>query len=302
MQNKPVLVVGSIALDDVRTPFGERKNSLGGSAFYFALAAAHFTDVALVAVAGRDYPASARQLLRTRGVNIDGLETADGKTFRWGGHYHQDINERDTLYTELNVFADFRPRIPADYCQIPYLFLGNIQPALQLDILSQMNHPKFVTLDTMELWIKSTVKDLRRVISKTDLLLINDSELRLITGEYNLRKGLKRVHQMGPQYVIIKQGEHGAYLSSRKSLFYAPAYPVEQPTDPTGAGDSFAGGLLGYLAANDTRSFRNLKKALLYGSIMGSFLVEHFSADGLLHLTKRQIDDRYRYLRKLVSL
>ncbi len=300
--NSSVLVVGSVAFDDVKTPFGERKNSLGGSAIFFSVAASHFTRVNLVGVAGNDYPHDAIKMLRDHNIDTQGLEITAGKTFRWGGTYHEDINNRDTRYTHLNVFADFKPIIPEEYRQSPFLFLGNIQPSLQLDVLDQLENPKFTALDTMNLWIETTRTDLLKVISRVDLLLINDSELNLLTGELGLLKGLEKVHKMGPKYIVIKKGEHGAYLSYMNSLFFVPAYPVYQPTDPTGAGDSFAGGFLGYLAGCDNVNFRAMKKAIVYGSVMGAFAVEHFSVDGLVNLDRNKIDARFSALRQIVSL
>jgi len=299
---QPILVIGSIALDDVETPFGKRESSLGGSAIFFSLAAAYFTPVRIVGVAGTDFPDSALQLLSDHKIDTRGLEIAEGKTFRWGGCYHQDINYRDTLYTDLNVFADFQPKIPPTYRNTPYLFLGNIQPQLQLEVLATMHKPKFVALDTMNLWINTTRAELVEVIARVDLIMINDSELRELTGELNLLQGLEKLHHMGPSIAIIKQGEHGAYLSYRNRLFYAPVHPVRQPTDPTGAGDSFAGGFMGYLAQCDRISFGTMKKAMLYGAIMGSLLVEHFSVDGLIRLEPSIVEERYRTLRKIVAL
>ncbi|MCD6441807.1 MAG: sugar kinase [Candidatus Marinimicrobia bacterium] len=300
--NSSVLVVGSVAFDDVKTPFEERKNSLGGSAIFFSVAASHFTRVNLVGVAGNDYPHDAIKMLRDHNIDTQGLKITAGKTFRWGGTYHDDINIRDTRYTHLNVFADFKPIIPEEYRQSPFLFLGNIQPSLQLDVLDQLENPRFTALDTMNLWIETTRPDLIKVISRVDLLLINDSELNLLTGELGLLKGLEKVHEMGPKYVVIKKGEHGAYLSYMNSLFFVPAYPVYQPSDPTGAGDSFAGGFLGYLAGCDNINFRVMKKAIVYGSAMGAFAVEHFSVDGLVNLDRNKINARFSALRQMVLL
>lgn len=298
----PILVVGSIAFDDVETPFGKRLNALGGSAFYFALAAAPFTASRIVGVAGRDYPKNAVKLLRTHRVDTRGLTIVEGKTFRWGGVYHSDVNQRDTLYTELNVFAGFKPVIPPEFRQTPFLFLGNIQPSLQLDVLKQMDNPQYVALDTMNLWINTALDELLVVIKKVDLLIINDSELLLLTRETNLLTGLEKLHQLGPQHIIIKKGEHGAFLSYNAELFYSPAFPIRQATDPTGAGDSFAGGLLGYLSTQNTTDFTALKRALVYGCVTGSFAVEAFSADGLLNLTPEIIESRYQALRRLVTI
>lgn len=302
MQTQPILVVGSVAFDDVETPFGKRENALGGSAIYFALAASKFTQVRIVGVAGQDYPPEAIKLFNQHKIDTTGLEIAAGKTFRWGGKYHQDINQRDTLYTYLNVFADFKPHIPPQFRSTPLLFLGNIQPELQLEVLQQLDQPKFVALDTMNLWIKTARPALDEVISKVDLLIINDSELKEITNEFNLLKGLYQLHQRGLQYVIVKRGEHGAYFSWRQGLFYAPAYPVEQAVDPTGAGDSFAGGLMGYLATQPKINAKFLRWATLYACVLGSFCVENFSIDGLLNLDLGRIEQRFQYLRRLVKI
>jgi sugar/nucleoside kinase (ribokinase family) len=300
--NKTVLVVGSVAFDDVETPFGKRTDSLGGSAIYFALAAAHFTDVRIIGVAGEDFPQSAKQLLENRKIDIRGLEFAPGKTFRWGGCYHKDINIRDTLYTHLNVFENFRPQIPEIFRTTPNVFLGNIQPALQLDVLSNMDYPAFVALDTMNLWIDIALKDLMQVIRKVNLLLLNDTELQALSGEMNLSRGLRKLHALGIPYLIIKRGEHGAYLSNGNSLFFVPAYPIEYPVDPTGAGDSFAGGVIGYLASRDSTRFRELKKAMVYGAVLGSICVEDFSVDALIRTDRDTIESRFYTLRQIVSL
>ncbi|MBN2601319.1 MAG: sugar kinase [Candidatus Marinimicrobia bacterium] len=297
-----VLVVGSVAFDDVETPFGKREDALGGSAVFFSMAASHFTSPRMVGVAGTDYPDEALAMLEQHNVDIRGLEIVEGKTFRWGGVYHEDINQRDTLYTDLNVFADFKPVIPQEYRQTPFLFLGNIQPSLQLDVLDQVINPKYIALDTMNLWINTTLDDLLKVIRKVDLLIINDSELTLLSKETNLLSGLEKLHTMGPQHIVIKKGEHGAFLSYDTKLFYAPAFPVRQATDPTGAGDSFAGGLMGFLTSCEKINFTALKKALVYGCVMGSFAVEKFSTDGLIQLSREQIEIRYNALRKLVTI
>ncbi len=296
-----VLVVGSVAFDDVETPFGKRDGSLGGSAIFFSMAASHFTKVRIIGIAGSDYPQEAIALLEKRNIDTRGLEIKEGKTFLWGGKYHEDINIRDTLYTNLNVFAEFKPIIPEAFKTTPFIFLGNIQPSLQLDVLNQMKNPKFIALDTMNLWINTTKNDLMQVLKKVDLLLINDSELSELTGELNLLKGLKTIHEYGLKYVVIKKGEHGAFFSDNGSLFYVPAFPIIQPTDPTGAGDSFAGGLIGYLSSCPEISSSELKKSVIYGSIMGSFCVEHFSINGLLNLTKDMINSRYLSLQQMVT-
>jgi len=299
---KPILVVGSVAFDDVETPFGKRFNALGGSAVFFSLAASHFTKINLVGVAGNDYPDAAISMLQRHGVDTTGLEIVDGLTFRWGGRYHEDINKRDTLYTQLNVFADFTPKIPEAYRRTPLIFLGNIQPALQMDVLNQLTAPEFVVLDTMNLWINTTRPALIEVISKVNLLVINESELAELSGVSHLLKGLKILHQLGPQYIVIKRGEYGSLLSSADGLFYTPAFPVELAADPTGAGDSFAGGLVGYLGTCENIDGAGLKRAIVYGSVLGSFCVENFSVDGLLTLDRRKIAARYRQLRRMVKI
>jgi sugar/nucleoside kinase (ribokinase family) len=298
----PVLVVGSVAFDDVETPFGKRRDALGGSAIFFSMAASHFTHIRIVGVAGNDFPDSAIAMLKSHNIDVDGLKIVAGKTFRWGGVYHQNMNDRDTLYTHLNVFADFKPDIPKQYRRTQFLFLGNIQPALQLDVLNQIKNPKFCALDTMNLWINTTLDDLLKVIAKVDLILINDSELCLLTGESNLRSGLAKLHRLGPEYIVIKKGEHGSFLSHSAQLFFTPAYPVDQAIDPTGAGDGFAGGFMGYLASCSKIDFNSMKRALVYGSVLGSYVVEDFSVDRLKKIDRDQIENRYQALRRLVTI
>ncbi|MFP4546763.1 MAG: PfkB family carbohydrate kinase [Fidelibacterota bacterium] len=306
--SKSVLVVGSVALDDVETPFGKRDDSIGGSAVYFAIASSLYTQVRIVGIAGKDFPQFVLDKFTERKIDTLGLELVDGKTFRWGGKYHDDINIRDTLYTDLNVFADFKPIIPEKYKQTPYVFLGNILPSLQMDILNQLDKPEFVALDTMNLWIETAREDLAEVIRHIDLLVINDSELTLLTGELNLLKGLKKIHQRGLKYAIIKKGEHGAYLSrmndesKNPELFFVPAYPVWEPIDPTGAGDSFAGGFMGYLSQTGEITFENMKKALVHAAIMGSLCVEGFSYDALDTMNQDILNDRLKALSKLVNV
>ncbi|MDD5765790.1 MAG: PfkB family carbohydrate kinase [Candidatus Marinimicrobia bacterium] len=297
-----VLVVGSVAFDDVETPFGKRVDAIGGSAVYFSVAASHFSNVRLVGVAGQDFPEEIVALLKKHSINLEGLEIAEGKTFRWGGKYYTDVNKRDTLYTDLNVFASFEPKIPKTFLQTPFVFLGNIQPALQSDVLNKIQKPKFVALDTMNLWINTTRDELMKVIRRVDLLFINDTELAELTGHNNPYSGLRKLHELGLNYIVLKKGEHGAMISNGKSLFISPAFPVLQPTDPTGAGDSFAGGFMGFLTANGGVNWRVLKKALVYGSVMGSLCVEQFSIDGLLNIQRKAIQARFDDLRKLVTL
>ena len=300
--NHSLLVVGSIALDSVETPFGKRDDALGGSAIYASLAASLFTKVMIVGVAGNDFPEEAIFILKNRNIDIRGLELKKGKTFRWCGKYHKNMNNRDTIYTNLNVFSTFQPKIPNPYKTAPFVFLGNIQPILQLDVLNQVQNPRFVACDTMNLWINTTRNELLQVIQKVDLLLLNDTELAELTDEPNLLKGLSVLHNQGLKTIVVKKGEHGAVLSHKGNLFYAPAVPVKQPTDPTGAGDCFAGGLMGYLSSSSSITFHELKKAVIYGSVLGSYCVEAFSTDGLLNLNHDMITARYRILRRMVSL
>jgi len=305
--NNSVLVVGSVALDDVETPFGKRNDSVGGSAVFFSIAASNYTKVKIVGIAGKDFPQSTLDKFQERDIDIEGLELVDGKTFRWGGKYHDDINNRDTLYTDLNVFADFKPQIPDSYKDTPYIFLGNIQPTLQLDVLRQLTSPKFIALDTMNLWINIALDDLKEVIKKIDLLIINDQELNMLTGELNLLKGLQKIHDDGLKYVIVKKGEHGAYLSHldenshHPELFFVPANPVLEPTDPTGAGDSFAGGFMGYMTKSGEISFENMKKALVHAAIMGGLCVQGFSYDSLENANDEIIEKGLESLKKLVT-
>ena len=244
-----ILVVGSAALDTIKTPYGEVKDALGGSALYFAAAASFFTPVKIVAVIGDDFPIGQLDFLKAQGVHTGGLETAKGKTFRWSGVYHQDMNQRDTLSTDLNVFKTFSPKLPAEYRDTPYLFLANIHPELQLEVLNQMSQPKLVMLDTMNLWISTALPALKKVMARVDAIILNDQEARQITGETNLIKAAQGVQKLGPRTVIVKKGEHGAFMVSGDNFFTVPAFPLDSLYDPTGAGDSFAGGLFGYLAA-----------------------------------------------------
>lgn len=301
-EENSILVVGSVAFDDVETPFGKRKNSLGGAAIYFSIAASKFAPVKIVGVVGKDYPIEAIKTLQEHNIDTTGLEIREGETFRWGGKYHNNINLRDTLYTHLNVFSEFKPKISEVHKVAPYIFLGNIQPELQLEVLNNVENPKFVALDTMDLWINTAKDALTEAISRVDLLIVNDSEFVQLSNELNLRKGLNKIHKLGPKYIVVKKGEHGALISNNNMLFYVPAFPVLQPTDPTGAGDSFAGGLVGYLASHNSVNFRELKKAIIYGSVLGSYCVEDFGIDGLLNLDKKLIENRYKQIRKLVSL
>jgi sugar/nucleoside kinase (ribokinase family) len=291
-----LLVVGSVALDSVETPFGKAENALGGSAVYISMSASYFAaPVRVVAVVGGDFPREYLRLLEDRAIDLDGLKVVDhGKTFRWGGRYHYDLNTRDSLYTELNAFEHFDPVIPEGYRKSSYVCLGNIHPALQRKVLGQIERPRLVIGDTMNYWIENTAEELRKTLKVMDVLIVNDSEARLLTREPNLIKAAKAIIAMGPAIIIIKKGEHGALLVTKDTIFSAPAYPLETIYDPTGAGDSFAGGFAGWLAKTDDLSPENLKRAVIYGSSLASFCVERFSVERLRDLTLLEIKDRYR--------
>ncbi len=296
-----LLVVGSVAFDSVETPFGRVKDALGGSAVYISVAASYFTaPVRLVAVVGGDFPKEHMQFLEERNIDLDGLQIIrEGKTFRWGGRYHYDLNMRDSLYTELNVFEQFNPTIPNGFKRSAYVCLGNIDPLLQRQVLARLSKPRLVVGDTMNYWIESKLKELSETLKVMDVLVVNESEARLLAHEPNLIKAAKRIIGMGPRVVIIKKGEHGALLVTEETIFSAPAYPLENLYDPTGAGDAFAGGFVGWLARTDDLSPENLKRAVIYGSALASFCVEKFSIDGLRDLTYLQIQDRYRSFMQL---
>jgi sugar/nucleoside kinase (ribokinase family) len=296
-----VLVVGSAALDSVKTPFGEAEEILGGSAFFFSAAASYFAPVNLVAVVGEDFPSEEIDFLRHRNVDLGGLEVAPGKTFRWSGVYHQDMNQRDTIYTHLNVFETFSPKLPNEYRNTPYVFLANIHPSLQLKVLSQIESPRLVMLDTMNLWIDTTPDDLKEVLKRVQAVILNDQEVRMLTGEPNLIKAARKVMEMGPRIIIVKKGEHGAFIQSDEDFFAIPAYPLAEVFDPTGAGDSFAGGLMGYLAKKDDLSPKTFRRALVYGTVVASFSVEKFSVDRLRELNFEEIEERYHYFRHLTD-
>ncbi len=290
-----LLVVGSVALDNVETPFDKIENALGGSSTYISLSASYFTaPIWLVGVVGGDFPKEHIALLEERGIDVTGLEIIeDGKTFRWGGKYHYDLNVRDTLFTELGVFENFDPKIPENQRKPDFLVLGNIDPALQLKVLEQVESAGFIVCDTMNLWIENKLDELKEVMKRVDVLIINDSEARLLTNEPNLIKSARMIREMGPKYLIIKKGEHGALLFSEDKIFSAPAYPLESIFDPTGAGDTFAGGFAGYLDSTNDLSFENIKRAVIYGSTMASFCVEKFSVQRLTELTKLDIRERF---------
>lgn len=297
----PVLVVGSVALDSVETPFGKADEVLGGSATMFASSACHFGPVQLVGVVGSDYPVEKLEPLRAKGVDLAGLERAEGESFRWRARYRHDLNSAETLETRLGVFSGFRPKIPAAFRDTPYVFLGNIDPRLQLDVLRQVSTPKLVGCDTMNFWIESRRADLLALLEHVDLITLNDAEARQLTEQANLVKAARWIMARGPKHVVIKKGEHGAFLFSGDSIFFAPAYPLESIFDPTGAGDSFAGGFVGWLAASDDLSEANMRRAVVYGSAMGSFAVEQFSNERTIALTRPEIDARVREFQRLVA-
>jgi sugar/nucleoside kinase (ribokinase family) len=296
-----LLVVGSVGLDYVETPFGKIENALGGAATYISLSASYFTKpVRLVGVVGEDFPQEHINMLENHMVELDSLEIVKGgKTFRWGGKYHYDLNTRDTLYTDLNVFEHFNPIIPDKFKKNSFVILGNILPSLQLSVMEQLEGDNFIVTDTMNLWIETTYNDLLKVLKKTNDLIINDSEARLLSKEANLIKAARIIKEMGPEYLIIKKGEHGALLFNGDTIFSAPAYPLESIFDPTGAGDTFLGGFAGYLHNSGDINFENVKRAVIYGSAMASFCVEQFSTKGLEDLDKLQIHDRFLEFREL---
>lgn len=296
-----VLVVGSVALDSVETPFGKAEDVLGGSATFFSAAASLLTPVQVVGVVGSDYPLDKLQPLVERGVDLAGLEHAEGPSFRWRGRYRHDLNSAETLETHLGVFSRFSPKIPSQFRNAPFVFLGNIDPRLQLDVLNQVERPKLVACDTMNFWIQSRRPDILELLKHVDLVTLNDAEARQLTEEVNLTQAAKWIMACGPKHVIIKKGEHGALMFNAKSVFFAPAFPLESVFDPTGAGDSFAGGFIGYLARTGDLSETNMRRAVIYGSAMGSFAVEKFSTERLMTLTRAEVDARVRELKQLVA-
>lgn len=296
-----LLVVGSVALDSVETPFDKVDDALGGSATYISLAASYFSaPVELVGVVGDDFPKPYIEMMEDHNVDLEGLQIIEGeKTFRWGGKYHYDLNVRDTLFTELNAFQNFNPIIPESFRKSRYVCLGNIDPILQMRVLDQVLNPQFVVCDTMNLWINTMKQDLVKLLKRVHVFILNDSEARLLTEEPNLIKAAKLILQMGPEILIIKKGEHGAMLFTGDTIFSAPAYPMEMIFDPTGAGDSFAGGFIGYLHKTRDLEPENIKRAVIYGSTMASFCVEKFSTKSLEDLSYLQIQDRFREFKKL---
>ncbi|MBI2160673.1 MAG: bifunctional hydroxymethylpyrimidine kinase/phosphomethylpyrimidine kinase [Candidatus Rokubacteria bacterium] len=298
-----LLVVGSVALDSVETPFGKVREVLGGSATYFSYSASFFTQVRLVATVGEDFPEPHRRLLEDRGVDLHGLQTSKGKTFRWVGQYGYDLNEVKTLDTQLNVLAEFRPTLGEALRRSPFLFLANIDPQLQLDVLRQMKEPpRLVALDTMNFWIQGKPEALRRVLAKVDVITINDGEARQLASEPNLIRAARAIASMGPRTVVVKRGEYGALMLADDTFFFVPAYPLDSVYDPTGAGDTFAGGFMGYLAAQDRIDGPAMRRAVVYGSVMASFTVEDFSLTRLTRLKPADIADRYAAFHDLIRL
>lgn len=297
-----VLVVGSMAIDSVETPFGKREDALGGSATFFSTAASLLTDVRLVAVIGEDFPEKHVEMLKKRDIDMSGLERVPGgKTFRWAGKYGSNLNEAHTLDTQLNVFADFHPKLPEHFRSTEHVFLANIHPNLQLEVLEQVKNPKLVALDTMNLWINHAKTELKAVLKKVDLLMINEGEARLLADEHNIVKAARAIRAMGPKILVIKRGEYGALYFDAEHVFFAPAYPLEEVFDPTGAGDTFAGGVMGYLSRTGKIDRLTFQKAIVMGCVLGSFTVEEFSVDRLARATRAEVSERFAKFRDLVS-
>ncbi len=289
-----LLVVGSMAFDSVKTPFGERENAIGGSATYFSVSASYFADVRLVAVVGEDFPQSELDFLADRSVDLAGLERRQGETFRWKGEYGYDLNTAHTLDTQLNVFQDFQPQVPDSFRESEYVFLANIDPELQASVLDQVSSPRLVACDTMNFWIEGKRDELVKTIGMVDLVVINEGEVRELAGDSNILKASRKILEIGPKTLVVKQGEYGALLIQNDSVFSAPGLPLEDINDPTGAGDTFAGGFMGYLASKGDLSRDGLRRAVIFGSVMASFNVESFSYDRLRTLTGEDIEGRYR--------
>jgi sugar/nucleoside kinase (ribokinase family) len=297
-----VLVIGSIALDTLETPFGKAEEQLGGAGSYFSLAASALTSVQLVGVVGEDLPEKHLDTLRARGIDLQGVQRVQsGKTFRWSGRYDYDMNVAHTLDTQLNVFGDFQPNLPENYRDTEYVYLANITPRLQLDVLEQVDSPRFVGLDSMNFWIGNpdTKRDLGEVIKRVTAVFMNDAEVRQYTGKYNLLEAARDILQLGPQVVLMKKGEHGAIAVSDEGIFVAAAYPLETVKDPTGAGDSFAGGFMGHLAESGDTSWTGIKRAMVFGTVIASFAVEAFGTEGLLEMSRDAIEQRYEVLRQV---
>ncbi|PZF72159.1 PfkB family carbohydrate kinase [Taibaiella soli] len=299
-----LIVVGTMAFDALETPFGKVDKIIGGSATYVAWSASNFTQpIKQVSIIGGDFPQSEIDALKKRGVEFDGVEVVpDGKSFFWSGRYHMDMNTRDTLITDLNVLAQFNPQIPENYQDCEFLMLGNLAPAVQMSVINQMKkRPKLIVMDTMNFWMESAMDDLHKVLGMVDVLMVNDSEARQLSGEYSLVKAALKIQKMGPKYLIIKKGEHGALLFHGTNVFFAPALPLEEVFDPTGAGDTFAGGFIGHIARTKDISFENMKTAIIVGSAMASFCVEKFGPERLVELTHAEIEQRIEEFVELVN-
>jgi sugar/nucleoside kinase (ribokinase family) len=299
-----LLAVGTVAFDDIETPMGRAEMAIGGAATYITLAASHFlNDLRLVSVVGDDFPQDMLGFMRQRGIDLAGLQVKEGeKSFFWAGRYHDNMNSRDTLDTQLNVLATFDPILPEAYKDTEYLMLGNLTPSVQMRVIEQMNkRPKLIALDTMNFWMDIALDSLMEVLKKIDMLIINDEEARQLSGEHSLVKAARKIHTMGPRFLVIKKGEHGALLFEDDKLFFAPALPLQEVVDPTGAGDTFAGGFMGYIAKTEDTSFENMKRAIIYGSAMASFCVEQFSVEALKSLDAPMINERVQRFVDLVN-
>jgi sugar/nucleoside kinase (ribokinase family) len=299
-----LLAVGTVAFDDIETPMGRAEMAIGGAATYITLAASHFlNDLRLVSVIGDDFPQDMLDFMRQRGIDLAGLQVKEGeKSFFWAGRYHDNMNSRDTLDTQLNVLAAFDPILPEVYKDTEYLMLGNLTPSVQMRVIEQMNkRPKLIALDTMNFWMDIALDSLMEVLKKIDMLIINDEEARQLSGEHSLVKAARKIHTMGPRFLVIKKGEHGALLFEDDKLFFAPALPLQEVVDPTGAGDTFAGGFMGYIAKTEDTSFENMKRAIIYGSAMASFCVEQFSVEALKSLDAPMINERVQRFVDLVN-
>ena len=295
----PILTVGSVAFDSIKTPFGEASRVVGGAATYFSVAASFFTDVRLVGVVGDDFTGEQMEVFTDRPIDLAGLQRVPGETFRWKGEYSSDLNVRETIYTHLNVFDQFRPVLPESYRQTPFVFLANIHPTLQSEVLDQIDGPQFVAADTMNYWIEGTPEDLRAVLRRVDALVINDEEARQLSGEANLVKAARAIQQMGPPLLIIKRGEHGVLMTRDSGFFAVPAFPLEAVSDPTGAGDTFAGGFMGYLASAGEVTDAVITRAIIAGSALASFAVEGFGLDRLVQLTPELLRARFAEFKRL---
>jgi len=297
-----LLVVGSLGLDDIETPFGKVQSVLGGSASYFSIAASIFTDVNVVAVVGEDFPDEHLNLLESKGINIKGIQQAEGKTFRWQGRYGYDLGNPETLGTYLNVFEKFDPKIPEEYKESDYVFLANIEPELQLNVLKQVDSPKLVACDTMNFWIENKKEALLEVLKNVDILIINDSEARELGQDSFMTKAARNILDMGPRTLIVKRGEYGALKFSKDGIFWAPSYPLEEVLDPTGAGDSFAGGFMGFISRENEITSSNLKRSVVYGCVVASFTVEDFSVNRLSDLKEEELNTRHQAFMGLTNV